>query len=377
MRKHWKIAKLFVALISTLCLCGCWDRQDINDKSFVIGVGIDGHKENIELTVELISPVKPAESLGSAGGGKSKSIVYSSVGTDLSDCMSKLQGKISRKLFWQHNGVILIGKNFAETDIKASVDYFARNTESRLRPMVVLAQGKAGDFFTSPTELENTSSEKIRELLTIQGYRKYILSYLLQRIKGDSDSFVLPMIKQTKQITKPKNSIQLNGLGIIQNNRLIGRLNLADSSNLLHLFNQTHFNNPLITHLEKEGSITIQVMHLNTKIQPRIKKNRWQATVEIAYQCDIKENTTRESYDEPATVLILEEEMKLEMKQRFERLINSWKKRGVDIFGFAETFHRGYPKEWNRIKQDWKDIFPTVVVDVQIKFDINRPGNIY
>jgi spore germination protein KC len=232
MRKHWKIAKLFVALISTLCLCGCWDRQDINDKSFVIGVGIDSNKENMEMTVELISPMKQAESLGSAGSGKSKSIIYSAVGTGLSDCMSKLQAKISRRLFWQHNGVILIGENFAEKDIKASIDYFARNTESRLRPLVVLVKGKTRDFFTSPTELENTSSEKIRELLTIQGYRKYILSYMLQRIKGDSDSFVLPMIIRTKQMTKPENSIQLNGLGIIQNNKLIGRLNLADSSKL-------------------------------------------------------------------------------------------------------------------------------------------------
>jgi spore germination protein KC len=118
MRKHWKIAKLLVVFTSILCLCGCWDRQDIKDKSFVVGVGVDVYKENIELTVELISPMKQAESMGGSGGGKSKNIIYSAVGTGLSDCMSKLQGKISRKLFWQHNGVILIGENFARQILK-------------------------------------------------------------------------------------------------------------------------------------------------------------------------------------------------------------------------------------------------------------------
>jgi spore germination protein KC len=34
----------------------------------------------------------------------------------------------------------------------------------------------------------------------------------------------------------------------------------------------------------------------------------------------------------------------------------------VDIFGFAEAFERKYPKEWNKEKDRWNDIFPKVGV---------------
>ena len=46
----------------------------------------------------------------------------------------------------------------------------------------------------------------------------------------------------------------------------------------------------------------------------------------------------------------------------------------VDILGFAEEFHRKYPREWKKVKKDWDEIFPTVKVTLDIKAYIRRPG---
>lgn len=46
----------------------------------------------------------------------------------------------------------------------------------------------------------------------------------------------------------------------------------------------------------------------------------------------------------------------------------------ADIFGFAESFHQKYPKQWANNKGHWEDIFPQVEVKVEVKAYIRRPG---
>ncbi|GAA3318607.1 Ger(x)C family spore germination C-terminal domain-containing protein [Ectobacillus funiculus] len=46
----------------------------------------------------------------------------------------------------------------------------------------------------------------------------------------------------------------------------------------------------------------------------------------------------------------------------------------VDAFGFADAFHRKYPKQWNKVKDHWDDVLPQVDVNVDIKTRVKRPG---
>jgi len=46
----------------------------------------------------------------------------------------------------------------------------------------------------------------------------------------------------------------------------------------------------------------------------------------------------------------------------------------ADIFGFAEEFHRKYPKQWNQVKDQWDGVYPKVEVTIDIKAHIRSPG---
>ncbi|RAP78404.1 hypothetical protein DL346_08260 [Paenibacillus montanisoli] len=44
----------------------------------------------------------------------------------------------------------------------------------------------------------------------------------------------------------------------------------------------------------------------------------------------------------------------------------------ADIFDFAETFYRKYPKEWENI--NWEEKFPEIQVHIQVNSKIESPG---
>ncbi|WP_349654644.1 Ger(x)C family spore germination C-terminal domain-containing protein [Paenibacillus amylolyticus] len=49
---------------------------------------------------------------------------------------------------------------------------------------------------------------------------------------------------------------------------------------------------------------------------------------------------------------------------------------GSDIFGFGEAFHRKYPSEWHKWKEDWTRKFQHLQVDVNLRYRLNRVGKI-
>jgi spore germination protein KC len=63
-----------------------------------------------------------------------------------------------------------------------------------------------------------------------------------------------------------------------------------------------------------------------------------------------------------------------DLKKRVHIALTQAQKMNADIFGFADAFYRKYPKEWNRAKDRWDEIFPKVKVQVDRKAKITRPG---
>jgi spore germination protein KC len=46
----------------------------------------------------------------------------------------------------------------------------------------------------------------------------------------------------------------------------------------------------------------------------------------------------------------------------------------ADILGLAQDFHRFYPKQWNKVKDRWDEVFPSIQILTEVDVNINRPG---
>ncbi len=108
---------------------------------------------------------------------------------------------------------------------------------------------------------------------------------------------------------------------------------------------------------------------------PHIHGDDWSITVRIDTQDDIIENTTGLDLADPKYIKELETELATGIEHRVHMaLTQAQKEMKADIFGFADAFYRNYPKEWNRNKNRWDDIYPNLKVMLETEPKIYRPG---
>ncbi|MGO4269160.1 Ger(x)C family spore germination protein, partial [Paenibacillus sp. TAF58] len=142
--------RLFVVgiMITLTMLTGCWDRTETNDIAFVLTSSIDLEDDG-KYRVTYMLPL-PGSMGGASGGGGGTSggksyYIDSEVGATIREATSRLQMRMSRRLFLSHRRTIVLGEKLAKSGISIMFDEAARTPESRLTSFLVVAKGKGYD----------------------------------------------------------------------------------------------------------------------------------------------------------------------------------------------------------------------------------------
>lgn len=68
MQMIYKYRAVIALLLCTTFISGCWDRKEINDVAFVIGIAVDKEGDNYRSSLQIALPGQSGSS-GSEGGG--------------------------------------------------------------------------------------------------------------------------------------------------------------------------------------------------------------------------------------------------------------------------------------------------------------------
>src|SRR5690606_37549832 len=103
---------------------------------------------------------------GSPGGGGQEpaTTTKAAVGRTVMEAVTRLQEKTSRRLFWAHNGIILIGDDLPRRGVVPVLDFFSRHRQPRLRAQVVVAPRRAEDLLATWAPVEADVPAAMREL---------------------------------------------------------------------------------------------------------------------------------------------------------------------------------------------------------------------
>lgn len=132
-----KVISLIVVLsLTTITLTGCWDRVEIEEIGFVLGVGIDlQKKEDVEERAERAAPGKPEGKRrylltqqiaipgglqggqGSGAGGADQKAYYNIVseGDTMFEMVRSVAARTSRTPYYEHIKIIIISEEIAKT----------------------------------------------------------------------------------------------------------------------------------------------------------------------------------------------------------------------------------------------------------------------
>ena len=164
-------SKLLLCALAFALLCGCWDKQELEDHIFVIMMGIDKAQDgNLLVTVAY-----PVTQMGPGGGeGPGEYAVISAKAPTLSQAMSLFGINLAGPLSLFSAKTIVISEELARDDMLRDVFSQGYYDQMRNNTSVVIANSGAAAFIKA--RIENPAIDPLRQedlLLEQANYSAY------------------------------------------------------------------------------------------------------------------------------------------------------------------------------------------------------------
>ncbi|NIK66617.1 MULTISPECIES: Ger(x)C family spore germination protein [unclassified Paenibacillus] len=374
--------KLIIAMMistSMLFLTGCWDRTELNDLSLISAASFDkGSKNRILATVQVIIPQNQGGGQQTAGSGGSgpRATTRSAEGINIADALSKLQRKIPRRLFWGQCKIFIFSEELARNGIREEFDFLVRHPQPRERAYMMISKGKAAEALELIPPIERASSEALREISNLQDGLHVTLEQMSIELKEDAGVNTLPMVyilPPSKLADKPIQTIPyMKGAAILKKGKQSGEITEKLLRGVL-----------LINNVVKDYSITFEVGEeqvslkpVKTKVRlvPHIDGDNWSMNVKVQSEGSIVQNSTKMNPMKPEELEKMNLAFREDIHHRIEASVLYLQQLKADALRFSTVYHKKYPKEWERVKENWDEQFAKIRVTYDIKTDIKKPG---
>lgn len=372
---------LLLLFISIIFLSGCWDRKEINQIGFAVGLGIDKDGDNYQIITQMALP-----SLLEGGGGGDEPPVWvvGGKGRTVFEAIRDVNTRSARRPFWGHLNVIVIGEEVAKDGLIPVIDLLSRGQELRRSNYIVIAQGKARDILEAQPKLESINAIFISQLIenrTGQSVAPAVtINDLLITLSSSGIESVLPRISALEQESflppkkeeggdspegeeKPKEILELRGTGIFKNDKLIDWMDEETTRGYLWVRGQVRGGIIVVENPSEPGAnISLEIKSNKSKITPRVENGKIAIDINISSTFNLVENAGFVSVESKATMQDLRQRASEAIRKEVNKAIKKAQENKTDILGLGEHVRVQYPGMWREIQ--WSELFHTVEIRV-------------
>ena len=381
---------MFVLLILSLFLTGCWDRRELNELAITLAIGIDKVEDEYQVTAQVVVPSEVSMK-GNMGG--TTVALYTASGETVYEAIRKMTKDTPRKVYPGHLRMLVIGEELAQEGISESLEFVARDWEFRSDFYVVVAKDiAAAEVLNVTTDIESIPANKMFNSLKMSekawaGTTGVTLDELIADLTSEGKGAVLTGIevtgdpkigssKQNVETIAPTARIQYNNLAVFKEDKLVGWLTENESKGYSDITNSVKTTVNSIS-CPNEGKATIEVIKFNSDVKGNINKGKPEVDINIKVEGNVGAVECKINLTEVGTMDELEKIYEKEVKEIINETLNSLQKQyKTDIFGFGEAIHRSNPKEWNKIKANWDEEFSNLTVNVKVDMKLRRTGTL-
>ncbi|WP_099353117.1 Ger(x)C family spore germination protein [Fredinandcohnia onubensis] len=392
MNKGFILVVLFLGL---MLLSGCWSKKELTDIAIISAFGIDKNEKGQYVgTIQVINPGNVTGGQQDGGSGHGPPInVYTETGTNLTEVSRKFSTSISRRLYYAHTNLVVVGERLArEEGILRLFDAMDRDPEFRITSEVIIAQDmEARDIVRTITPIDKIPSNKVIKTLKsteknwgthLRANMKDVLNSLVSegkeplltgfRIKGEIDQ---AMKLSNIEETTPKAVLEADGIAIFRDGKLVDWLQGNTARGTLWILDKIEKTDVNIDWKGQEDSVAYEVIRQKTSTLPIIQNEKPMINVEVRVEGDIGEVEIPVDLTDPLILVKIEKEAEKEIKKEIQEAIKQAQKNKTDVFGFGEVVQRADPKLWKKLKSDWNSVyFPELIVDVKVEAFVRRSG---
>nr|WGE05116.1 spore germination receptor protein GerAC [Bacillus subtilis] len=365
--------RILCMFICTLLLSGCWDSEDIEELSLVIGVGLDKpDDENLELTQQILVPKKISAKEGSSSDPTQLSITK---GETVHQMMRTSVLK-HNPTFSQHLRLILLSKSVIADQIgmDAIINQFVRDNGTRRSSYVFITNGRTKDIFNMKNDEDEPASNVIYDLtennkVTIRMMEPVTLGEISEHLTSD-DSFLIP------HVGKENGKLAINGASIIKNKLWHGYLTPIEVQNI-NLFSGNVEGG--VIDLKRDSHLfSYEVYSSNRKIKTAYKDGKFKFTVTRTIEGRLSEdwNPSEDSFKD-SYIKSIEKTVEKQVHKTVTTFITEKLQKEIkaDVTGLGNQVRIHYPQKWKKISRKWDDdYFSNAEIDYSVNVIVRDFG---
>lgn len=379
----WTKIILFVVIILVLMGWGKYiipTRLEISDVQVVGVIGMDSDAERGVSFSVLYEPPKGEEEESEEKYLVSSANSFASTVRGIQHCEDKI-------FIGSHVKDILLGEKLAQDNLAHAMEFIGKNDEYRLDSKVYVAKEMAAsEVFEEGIESGYNLSDRIENLsLTKKGYmniRTVEVLDVLKMLLSDEKNGVIPCVQVVKNgdeqladykitgVEEEENRIELAGYAVISDGKLVGYLGYEESMGYDYIKNL--INEESITLNTTNGVIGVSLIGSHSKIKFDFDKDALtKVKIMVDTRNSILETATGENIFNSNVKEIESMENEL-LKDIIEKTIYYAQSTNIDFIDIGKSLSLSHPYKWRKIKENWKNIFPAVPIEVEVNSRIQE-----
>ncbi|WP_440961661.1 Ger(x)C family spore germination protein [Paenibacillus nitricinens] len=385
--------RLMIALQFTLVLSGCWERKELNEVAFVLGIGIDKAETGYIVSMQVVIPSAiSSQSNGGGGGTGVPVVVYKFTVPTFYDAQRMLNLDSSRTSYLGHIRVLVIGEELARSGVGEILDVFKRSREPRMDFYVMVARNTtASDVLNVLTPMDKLPANKLFSSLdnSYKDSAKTVavtLDDFIETLMSQGENPVLTGVevmgdpkeggdKSNVERTMPKARLEYHTVAVFRKDKLIGWLNEGETIGYNYINDKvTSHSGPVAG--EDGKPIVIEAIQASTKRKVKIIDGEPHIYLNVKTLCNIEEVQSVENLELVSTIRRLEKETEERIIERMQNTVEQVNNRfNVDIMGFGQSIYHASPKAWAKLQQTkGDDYLKSLPVHYSASVVINRVG---
>ncbi|SFK82495.1 spore germination protein KC [Paenibacillus sp. 1_12] len=384
-------ACLIIGLLIPL-LAGCWDRNELNQISIVVGLGIDKIDGMYKVSVQIVNPTRVAAK-GGVSSSSSPVVTFEESGKTVPEALRRMEVKAPRKLYFAHLRMIVLGEELAKSGISKPLDFISRSPQMRTDFYLIIAKNSyASEVLKIFSRMDPIPANNLYTTLEVSdklwaATGKITLDKLIQELSAKGKNPALTGVEivgnkkigestMNTEIISPPTLLKYSGMAIFKLDRMVGWIGEEETKALNYVQNTVNQTVGYLSCPNQDGNITVDVVNVRSYMDTRIKNGKPIVDIKVR----VEQNISDIECDIDITQQPVLNKLKEESDQKLEKMIESsihkvQKQYATDIFGFGELIHQKNPKIWSQFK-DWNEEFKQLEVDAHVDTIFRRMGTI-
>ncbi len=373
-----KYKRIYISVLVSILIVstGCWDRIEIENRAFVLGIGLDKNNESdkIALTYQI---ALPSAMYGEGGADGKKVLNITSTSPTVTRAEKQILTRLDRVPNKAHTQVLIIGEDLARKGITKYMDYFLRDSEMRRRTKVLIADGKAQDLFKIVPPTANSTSDYIGNIMLFNEKDVHRISSEVDLLKM-TENLRRGMDFIVAKATKGKDDIAVTGAAIFKKDKLVGYLGPEEVRKTKWLIDDISRGTIVLKDVNgMKGYIIFEISTGTTKVKPIIKGDDVDFDISIRVEGDVVESEDLEFLNTMEQNFISEFEKAIEneiIKECNDIVRKARDEFDAEFFNFGRLVKNYNLKWFEEHEAEWREIFKRSKLNIKADVNIRRVG---